>query len=71
MGLVEEGKNRERIGETMRRMSLQKVLDVIGVEPVAQHVSYPRENPYIFWKEEEVPGGWDGDIEEYRKRHAR
>ena len=68
---MEEGKNRERIGETMRRMSLQKVLDVIEVEPVPQHVAYPRENPYVFWKEEEVPGGFQGSIEEYRKRHAR
>ncbi len=67
---MEEGKNRERIGETMRRMSLQKVLEVVGVEPQAVHVKYPRENPYIFWKEEEV-GGWDRPIEEYRKRHAR
>jgi sulfite reductase alpha subunit len=67
---MEEGKNRERVGETMRRMSLQKVLDVIGVEPDARHVKYPRENPYIFWKEEEV-GNWDRPIDEYRKRHAR
>ena len=51
-------------------MSLQKVLEVVGVDPDARHVKYPRENPYIFWKEEEV-GGWDRPIEEYRKRHAR
>jgi len=68
---MEEGKNRERLGETMRRMGFQTLLDVLGVKAVPQHVSEPRSNPYIFFKEEEVPGGFDADIKEYRKRHQR
>jgi sulfite reductase alpha subunit len=68
---MEEGKNRERIGESMRRVGMQFMLNLINQEPVPQHVAYPRENPYIFWKEDEVPGGFDRSIEEYRKRHAR
>ncbi|OBQ52446.1 dissimilatory-type sulfite reductase subunit alpha [Halodesulfovibrio spirochaetisodalis] len=68
---MEEGKNRERLGETMRRLSLQKLLEVVGQEPTARNVQEPRHNPYIFFKEEEVPGGWDRDINEYRKRHQR
>jgi sulfite reductase alpha subunit len=34
-------------------------------------VSEPRSNPYIFWKEEEVEGGWTRDINEFRKHHQR
>jgi hypothetical protein len=37
---------------------------------VPQHVQEPRHNPYIFWKEDEVEGGWDRDIDEFRK-HIR
>jgi sulfite reductase alpha subunit len=37
---------------------------------MSQHVKYPRENPYVFWKEEEVPGGFERDVEEFRRRHA-
>lgn len=68
---MEEGKNRERLGETMKRLSLQKLIEVAGVEVDPRHVQEPRHNPYIFFKEEEVPGGWDRDITEYRKRHQR
>jgi sulfite reductase alpha subunit len=68
---MEEGKNRERLGETMRRLSLQKLLEVTGQTPTAHNVQEPRHNPYIFFKEDEVPGGWDRDINEYRKRHQR
>jgi dissimilatory sulfite reductase alpha subunit len=68
---MEEGKNRERLGELMKRKGFQSLLEAVGVTPVPQHVSEPRHNPYIFWKEEEVEGGWEGDINEYRKRHQR
>jgi sulfite reductase alpha subunit len=67
---MEEGKNRERLGETMKRLGFQKLLEVTGVEADPRHVQHPRENPYIFWKEDEVPGGWDRDIADYRKRHS-
>ncbi len=68
---MEEGKNRERLGELMIRQGLQRFLAKTEVEPKAIHVQHPRTNPYIFWKEDEVEGGWDRDIEEYRKSHAR
>ena len=68
---MEDGKNRERLGETMRRLSFQRLLEVTELPAQAYHISEPRSNPYIFFKEEEVPGGWDGDINEYRNRHQR
>ena len=68
---MEEGKNRERIGELMKRQGFQKMLEVTGLKATAQHVKEPRSNPYVFWKEDEVPGGWKGDINEFRKYHQR
>ncbi len=68
---MEEGKNRERLGETLKRLSFQKLLEVTNIAPQAVHVQEPRHNPYIFFKEEDVPGGWDRDIDAYRTRHAR
>ena len=67
---MEVGKNRERVGETMQRVGLPTFLSVMEVEPIPQHVKEPRSNPYVFWKEEEVPGGFERDIVEFRKRHA-
>ena len=66
-----EGKNRERLGELIRRQGFQKMLQVCEIEPDARHVAHPRENPYIFWKEDEVPGGWERDVNEFRKFHQR
>ncbi len=68
---MEEGKNRERLGETIKRMSFQKLLEVTEIKAMPQHVIEPRSNPYIFFKEDEVPGGWTRDLEQYRKRHLR
>jgi len=68
---MEEGKNRERLGELMKRRGFQQLLEAVGVDAMPQHVSEPRHNPYIFWKEEEVPGGFEMDINEFRKRHLR
>jgi len=68
---MEEGKNRERLGELMKRQGFQKLLEATGIKPVPQHVQEPRTNPYIFWKEDEVEGGWDRDINEFRKTHLR
>lgn len=67
---MEVGKNRERVGETMQRVGLPTFLSVMEIEPMPQHIQEPRSNPYVFWKEEEVPGGWERDIVEFRKRHA-
>lgn len=68
---MEEGKNRERLGELIKRQGFQKLLEVTGIPPMPQHVKEPRHNPYIFWKEEEVPGGFKRDINEFRKHHQR
>lgn len=68
---MEEGKNRERLGELIKRQGLAKAIAAVGLTPVPQHVMEPRHNPYIFWKEEEVTGGWDRDIADYRKHHQR
>jgi sulfite reductase alpha subunit len=68
---MEEGKNRERLGELIKRQGKQKLLEVAEVAAIPQHVMEPRANPYIFWKEEEVPGGWERDVNEFRKYHQR
>jgi len=68
---IEEGKNRERIGETIQRVSLKTFCEVLGIPPMPQMVKEPRSNPYVFFKESEVPGGWTRDINDYRKRHPR
>ncbi len=70
-GWMEEGKNRERLGELMKRQGLQKLLEVANFDPDPRMVQEPRTNPYIFWKEEEVEGGWERDINEFRKHHLR
>ena len=68
---IEEGKNRERLGELMKRASFQKLLEVTNTEAQAFHVKEPRNNPYIFFKEDEVPGGFKRDLADYRSRHQR
>jgi sulfite reductase alpha subunit len=68
---MEEGKNRERLGELIKRQGFQKLLEATGIAPDARHVKEPRSNPYIFWKEEEVTGGWTRDVNEFRKHHLR
>ncbi|MFH1862939.1 MAG: sulfite reductase, dissimilatory-type subunit alpha, partial [bacterium] len=47
----EEGKNRERIGEFIQRMGMGNFLEEVGVEPTAEMVAHPRENPYVFYEE--------------------
>ncbi len=68
---MEEGKNRERLGELIQRKSFQEFLKVMELEPDPRMVDEPRSNPYIFWKEDEVEGGWTRDIEAYRAKHQR
>jgi sulfite reductase alpha subunit len=68
---MEEGKNRERLGELMKRQGLQKLIEVMGADPDPRMVQEPRHNPYIFWKEDEVPGGWERDVDQFRKDHQR
>ncbi len=68
---MEEGKNRERLGELIKRQGFQKMLEAVNIKPVPQHVKEPRSNPYIFWKEEEVVGGWTRAVKAYREQHLR
>ncbi len=66
---MENGKNRERLGETMQRVGLPRfITEVMEMDPLPQHVKEPRSNPYVFWKEDEVEGGWQRDVHEFRKR---
>ena len=55
----------------IQRQGIAKLLQVLEIPPMPQMVKEPRSNPYIFWKEEDVPGKWDRDIDDYRSRHAR
>ena len=67
----ENGKNRERIGELIQRLGLSAFIKACDLDPIPQMIKEPRSNPYIFYKEDEVPGGFERDIADYRKRHAR
>jgi sulfite reductase alpha subunit len=68
---MEVGKNRERVGETIQRIGLPTFLSVMEVDVLPQHVKEPRSNPYVFWQSEEVPGGFERDVKEFRKRNAQ
>jgi sulfite reductase alpha subunit len=48
----ENGKNRERIGELIQRVGMAGFLDAIGLDPVPEMISAPRDNPYIFFQAE-------------------
>jgi len=49
----EHGKNRERVGELIQRVGMSNFLDAIGLDPIPQMVTAPRDNPYIFFKVDE------------------
>ncbi|MEW5948410.1 MAG: dissimilatory-type sulfite reductase subunit alpha [Thermodesulfobacteriota bacterium] len=66
---MENGKNRERLGELIGRMGMRKFLEAIEVKAIPQMVKEPRSNPYIFWDEKDVPGGWTRDLAAFRKKH--
>jgi sulfite reductase alpha subunit len=68
---MEEGKNRERLGELIQRQGIRRLLEILNIPAMPQVVKEPRSNPYIFWKEEDVPGGFKRDIKDYRSRHKR
>lgn len=46
----EYGKNRERVGELIQRVGMANFLDAIGLDPVPQMVTAPRDNPYIYFQ---------------------
>jgi len=68
---IEEGKNRERLGELIQRMGLKTLIEVLGIPAMPQMVKEPRSNPYVFFKASEVPGGFERDIDDYRSRHPK
>ena len=47
----ENGNNRERIGEFILRVGLGNFVEALEMEPDANMVNHPRENPYIFYEE--------------------
>ena len=49
----EHGKNRERVGELIQRVGLANFLDGIGLDPIPEMVTAPRDNPYIFFQKDE------------------
>jgi sulfite reductase alpha subunit len=49
----EEGKARERVGEFIQRVGLGNFLEAIGLEPVAEMVAAPRDNPYVFYENDD------------------
>ena len=49
----EYGNNRERVGELVQRVGMANFLDAIGLDPVPEMISAPRDNPYIFIKPED------------------
>ena len=60
----EEGKARERIGEFIQRVGLGNFLEAIEVEPVAEMVAHPRENPYVFYEDYYEEGDEDEEEDE-------
>jgi sulfite reductase alpha subunit len=60
----EEGKARERVGEFIQRVGMGNFLEAIELEPMAEMVSHPRENPYVFYEEYFEEGDEDDEDEE-------
>lgn len=50
----ENGKTRERLGETIYRIGMGRFLRAIGLEAVPQMVYRPRANPYVFWPQDQI-----------------
>jgi sulfite reductase alpha subunit len=66
---MENGKNRERLGELIQRLGMKEFLKVTELQPDPRMINTPRYNPYIFYDPADVPGGWERDAEAFRKRH--
>ncbi|QCQ21598.1 dissimilatory-type sulfite reductase subunit alpha [Desulfoglaeba alkanexedens] len=66
---MENGKNRERLGELIQRLGMKAFLKATELQPDPRMINTPRYNPYIFYDPADVPGGWEHDAEGYRKRH--
>ncbi len=66
---MENGKNRERLGELIQRLGMKAFLEAIDLTPDPRMVKTPRYNPYIFYDPADVPGGWEHDPVAFRQRH--
>ncbi len=66
---MENGKNRERLGEMIQRVGICEFLRACDLTPDPRMVNTPRYNPYIFYDPKKVPGGWERDGQAFRKRH--
>jgi sulfite reductase alpha subunit len=53
----EHGKNRERVGELIQRAGgMGRFAEEIGLDVVPEMVAHPRENPYIFYGDDDEEG---------------
>ena len=59
----EYGNNRERVGELIQRIGMPAFLDAIGLDPIPEMISAPRDNPYIFFQSGDVAGSVAEDEE--------
>jgi len=50
----ENGKNRERIGELMERLTFPRFLKDVGLDPHPAMIKEPRRDPFFFWSEEDI-----------------
>ena len=50
----ENGKSRERLGETIYRLGMSKFLRECEIPAVPQQVFRPRANPYVFWQQDSL-----------------
>ncbi|RLI77408.1 dissimilatory-type sulfite reductase subunit alpha [Archaeoglobales archaeon] len=50
----ENGKYRERVAELVERMGMMNFLEAVGLEPDPRMIKHPRENPFFFWREEDL-----------------
>ena len=66
---MENGKNRERLGEMIQRLGFREFLKASDLSRSAHGQGTPRFNPYIFYDPAEVPGGWEHDGKAFRERH--
>ncbi len=60
----DDGKARERVGEFIQRVGLGNFLEAIEVEPCAEMVAHPRDNPYVFYEDYYEEGDEDDEEEE-------
>ncbi|KJR40220.1 dissimilatory sulfite reductase alpha subunit, partial [Candidatus Magnetoovum chiemensis] len=50
----ENGKNRERVGRWMERLTFPRFLKDVGLDPHPAMVKEPRRDPFFFWSEEDI-----------------